>query len=482
MPILTVHDSQGEHRLPFEGSPRLSSLLVSLPDAPSLSCGGRGICGRCVVYASGGLSPAPDASGSVRSCQTNLTGDAHVWLPRRAAITQIEVRVPPEDYPLLPVPGEYAAAVDLGTTTIVLRLLRLADGAVLATAACENPQRTVAPDVIGRMDAALHGQLPLLTSMVREAIDALERTAAAQANLAPSLIGRRVIAGNTAMLYLYTGRSPETLSRAPFQPDCLFDLTEGRDILPACAGAFIGADITCALLSSGLCRHSRTALLVDLGTNGEIALTHRGQLFCCATAAGPAFEGGGISCGCGSVPGAIVSADAAQGQLMTHTIGGAPAIGLCGSGLIDVAAALLDLQLMDEDGLLRQEIALGEGIALTQRDVRQLQLAKGAVAAGIRILLDTAGVDANEVDALYLAGGFGSQVNLRSAVRIGLIPAALADRTVVLGNASLGGAQRLLLHSPSRAEATRLAREAQCLNLAESPDFLDAFVDCMAFA
>lgn len=481
MAQLTVHTPDGVQKISFEGIQPLSLLMADLPDAPLRPCGGAGRCGQCAVYAEGSLSPAPDARGKVLSCQASATGNADVWLPRRQVLTQIETQTPERGYALLPFEGEYGAAVDIGTTTLVLRLLRLADGKTLATVACENPQRMIASDVIGRIEAALNGKLPLLTSMIRDKINMLEQAALASVGLDGAQASLRVIAGNTTMLYLYRGLSPAPLSSAPFQADCLFDLQMERDYYPRCMGAFVGADITCAVLSSGMCEKDETALLIDIGTNGEIALWHGGRLTCCATAAGPAFEGWGISHGVDSVPGAIDRVTIVNGQLCCATIGRQRAVGICGSGLIDLIAALLDLELLDETGAMDDDIQIAPGVTLTRKDVRQVQLAKAAIAAGIKTLIEGQGLTCRDIQHLYIAGGFGSHLSLRSAARIGLIPDELARKALVIGNASLGGAERILLRREDAAFASRLAQSAKCLNLGGSKPFSDAFVACMMF-
>ena len=482
MPELLIHGAAGDSRLPFSGTPLLSDLIADHPDSPGRPCGGGGNCGQCAVFAKGTFIPAPNDAGKVLSCQTRLCGDGEIWLPRRQAMQQIETNAAGANYTYAPVDGDYAAAVDIGTTTIVLRLLQLSDGAVLSTIACENPQRTVAADVIGRIDSALKGNLHLLSNMIRDIIDSLEQKAIRLAGLSIEKTDYRIITGNTTMLYLFTGRNPEPLSHAPFQADCLFDHQEDRDYFPPCAGAFVGADITCALLFSGICNQDQTAMLIDIGTNGEIALWHKGQITCCATAAGPAFEGGGIACGTGSIRGAIDSAKAKDGKIAFTTIQGYEAVGICGSGLIDLTAALLDLEWMDESGMLDDdEIVLSPTVTLSQKDIRQVQLAKGAIAAGIRSLAEEAGLSLKDISTLYIAGGFGSHLNLQSAGRIGLIPPELLDRTVILGNASLGGAQQLLLDRTALDAVRKIAKNSNCINLASSEAFTNAFVECMMF-
>ena len=252
--------------------------------------------------------------------------------------------------------------------------------------------------------------------------------------------------------------------------------------LPACMNAFVGADITCALLDSDQCSSDEISLLCDIGTNGEIALWKNGELFVTSTAAGPAFEGAGISCGCSSIRGAIDRVWTEDGELRVHTIGEADAVGVCGSGLIDAIAAGLDLELIDETGAMDDdEIELAPGVALQPKDVRAVQLAKAAIAAGIETLLETAKVDVSEVATLYIAGGFGNHLDVNSAARIGLIPEALASRVKAIGNASLAGASRLLLDQNAMRKAQEIAEKSQHVNLGGNPKFNEHYIDQMLF-
>jgi len=229
------------------------------------------------------------------------------------------------------------------------------------------------------------------------------------------------------------------------------------------------------------------SLYLDLGTNGEIALGGKGGILCCATAAGPAFEGAGIEKGTGGFEGAIDSVWIEDGKARFGTIGNRPAIGICGSGLIDALAAFLDLGLMDETG--RVDEAVGErvyldrerGIYLSQADVRAAQLAKAAIAAGIDTLLGAAGCGLGEVERLYLAGGFGSLLGVRGAARVGLLPAELADRVVVVGNASGAGAAAACLSASALAACSRVASLCEYLELSGRADFNAAYIERMIF-
>lgn len=301
----------------------------------------------------------------------------------------------------------------------------------------------------------------------------------------PNEVKSFVITGNTAMLYLLTGRNPVSLSKAPFDADWLADESikqgERTVYLPPCMNAFVGADITCAVLASGMCKKNETALLCDIGTNGEVALYKDGHLYVTSTAAGPAFEGAGISCGVGSVPGAIDKVYVYDEKIQVHTIAGKTPVGICGSGLIDAVAAFLDLEIIDETGAADDELTLCDEITLEIKDVRSVQLAKAAIAAGIQTLCDSAKVHYDEIGTFYIAGGFGSHLNAVSAVKIGLFPQELQAKVKVIGNGALAGAMQLLLDTEAVNEAKDIAARSSHVSLGGNPKFNQAFVDNMLF-
>ena len=489
MPTLTIHRGTLTMRFPFDPPEKLSALLDRAGLTPAQPCGGRGVCGKCAVLLEGNVS-APNAAeircGTRLSCQAVLQGDAAVILPEARPMHGVETGSHAALMPAAPMPGRLGAAIDVGTTTLALRLHDLSTGACLAVTTMLNPQTSVAADVIGRIGAAMDGQLPRLQSAITDALLTLLRTACAQAGRAMDEVESLVVTGNTTMLYLLTGRDPTCLSRAPFEADCLFgetfSLLGRRAYLPPCLHAFVGADTTCALLASGMADSPETALLCDVGTNGEIALQRQGRLYIASTAAGPAFEGAGISCGCGSIPGAIDRVWLEDDALRIHTIAEQEPVGLCGSGLVDAAAALLDAEIIDETGAMEDDACdLAPGVRLTQRDVRALQLAKAAIAAGMDSLLHAASCPEEEVAALHLAGGFGSHLRIASAGRIGLIPPSLSGRVRVCGNAALDGAAMLLMDVRLQARAEAIRRQAQHVRLDGNAFFSQRYVEAMLF-
>ncbi|MBR3503209.1 MAG: DUF4445 domain-containing protein [Clostridia bacterium] len=474
---------------PFNPPRPLSDVLAESGFAIPRPCGGRGRCGKCAVLLEGAVSPptpAEEKAGRRLACQAALLGDASVVLPEARAMEQIEIAGAGEVRPVRPMPGAFGAAVDIGTTTVALKLYDMKSGACLSEAGMLNPQTAVAADVMGRIGAALEGGLGRMQAEITGAIESLLKDACGGAGLDPARVESLVVTGNTTMLYLLTGRNPEALSHAPFEADCLFDETVpllGRAAyLPRCMHAFVGADITCAALAAGQCERDEVSLLCDVGTNGEIALWKDGLLRVSSTAAGPAFEGAGISCGCGSVRGAIDRAWAEDGKIGAHTIGDAPAVGVCGSGLIDAVAAALKLGLVDETGAMDEdELPLSGGVSLLPRDIRAVQLAKAAIAAGIETLLEEAGVGEEDVSTLYIAGGFGSHLDVNSAAAIGLFPEALASRVKVLGNAALAGAAQLLLDTEKQENTRAIASLARHVNLGGNKKFNEHYMDQMFF-
>lgn len=464
-------------------------------------CGRTGRCGKCRVTAQGALSrpsaeetallsPADLARGVRLACCTRVMGNCSITFGPAA---QAHVLVDAEPVSVCaPFFSGWGAAVDIGTTTIAACLYG-PDGTLLARAGEMNPQSRWGADVITRIGAALDGEGQALARAVRQKIDQLLKIMAEQAGIRPAGIDGVVITGNTAMLYLLTGRSPECLAHAPFEADHLFGETmRGADLeltcagaavyLPRCFSAFVGADTATALLASGIPRLGGVRMLVDIGTNGEIVLWDHGTLLCCSTAAGPAFEGAGLTMGMPGRDGAVDHVVVENGVLIPHVLGDCTAAGICGSGVVDALAGLLETGQMEETGLLEPEPAkIGETVVLTQKDVRAVQLAKSAVAAGITTLLETSGTGCDKIGELCVAGGFGSYLDVQNAGRIGLLPEALVPRVRVLGNAALHGAAMLLLDRSLIPVCESCTVHARTVDLTASPVFLQAYTEGMFF-
>ena len=419
----------------------------------------------------------------------------------------------------------FAVAVDVGTTTLAAALVDLASGEELAVATQLNPQTRFGDDVLTRIQmAAGDGGLARLQSSVLEAIDRLIESLAASAGIQREQIYEVSFAGNTTMQHLLCRLDPRSLGEVPFVPAVRTALRfparelplkihpSGRAYVLPVIGGFVGGDTVAGMLTTDLADQPGPTLLVDVGTNGEIVPSAHRRLYAAAAAAGPAFEGARITHGMRACAGAIerVTFD---GTLAIETIGHSAPLGLCGSALIDLAAILLDFQVVSPEGRFRrrsdlppttpddirqrvsddpqnlafqlvpvEQSAAGQAIVLNQRDIRQLQLASGAIRTGIQLLLSRAGIEPGQVAALYLAGGFGNYIRRAKARRIGLIPPSIPDdRIRYCGNTSLAGARLTLLSREKRHEAECLAARTKHIDLAADPQFQWTFADAMIF-
>lgn len=302
-----------------------------------------------------------------------------------------------------------------------------------------------------------------------------------------------VIAGNTTMLHLLTGLDPSGIAHAPFTPQSLFGTEYSAQQLglcfPAsvyltpCISAYVGGDITAGMAGCSLDECDSSILFADIGTNGEMALSVDGVMTCCSTAAGPAFEGAHITHGTGSIPGAIDRVWLDDGKVCFSTIGGEAPSGICGSGLIDAVAVLLETEQLDETGFLEEDFLLdsASGICITQSDIREIQLAKSAVAAGLQCLVSRAGLQMEKVGQLLVAGGFGTHLNPVSATAIGLLPKQLSGRITAVGNASGFGASAALLNTQMKDRLENIAKCCQYIELSGDEEFQNLFVENMMF-
>jgi uncharacterized 2Fe-2S/4Fe-4S cluster protein (DUF4445 family) len=429
-------------------------------------CGGKGRCRRCRVRVLDGAvdRAIEDTAGWTLACQARTATNATL------EIGQFEAPILADDrpFPFQPRSGR-GLAIDLGTTTLVAQLIDLESGAVLGVRAGLNPQAAYGADVMTRIEHALQPEgRAELKDAIRGAIDGM---IAGLAGGEP--VESVVICGNTAMLHFYDGLDPTPLARAPFEPACL---ESTRDFMP-CLGGFVGSDVLAGIVATGMHESTELGVLIDLGTNGEVVVGNRERLLCASAAAGPAFEGRRISCGMRASTGAISEAALEGDQIRCAVIGG-PARGICGSGLVDAVAAGLDLGRVAPSGRMAAPLALAAGIALTQADVRELQLAKAAIAAGVRVLLQRFGAGFADVRRVWLAGAFGNYVNRASARRIGLIEFP-EDIVTPAGNTALLGAKiTLFAPDPSFHAVRALVRHVP---LGADPEFQEQYVAAMPF-
>ncbi|HZR54463.1 MAG TPA: ASKHA domain-containing protein [Streptosporangiaceae bacterium] len=413
--------------------------------------------------------------------------------------------------------SRYGIAFDLGTTTVVATLLDLSTGAPVAVDSMLNKQQPFGADVITRISATMmdSGALDKLRDLARETLAELAAAVCAAGNVDPRHVYEIAVAGNATMTHIALGIDPEPLGMAPFimatrlYPEVLAaDLgvvahERARAVVFPAFGAYVGGDITAGLLASGMDRDPRLRLFVDIGTNCEIVLGNRDWLLATAAPAGPAFEGAAIRCGMRAAPGAIEVVTMTPSTLELKTIGDVPPEGLCGSGLVDAVTCLVKLGLLDSSGRFvpvdeavekapgladrltklgaERVFYLTDDVYLSQRDVRELQFAKAAIATGWRILLEEAGLTEADVKQVLLAGSFGSYLSPASAIRIGLVPSVPVQRVVSAGNVAGEGAKMALLSLRERAGGLALLEEVRYVELSDRADFNDRFVDQLSF-
>ena len=465
-------------------------------------CGGNGTCGKCRVTVR-----RERGEESVLACRT-LVEDGCTVLPETAEGGVIcadggEISLRADGKSGL------GAAVDLGTTTVAVKLFDLADGRSLAGRSAWNAQAPYGGDVITRCQFCMERPegLDTLKTLVQKQISELIAGICDDTGRDMHDVKEIFLAGNTVMQHILWGLSPAGIAVAPFRPESLFDGGETADLagIPLrcapCVAGYVGGDITAGLLASGLHETKGRALFLDVGTNGEMALGGADGFVSCAVASGPAFEGAGITCGMASTAGAVSHVRWNGEAPEFEVIGGGDPKGICGSGLLDLLAMLLELGIVDETGwLLPPEDApeefetwldededgngcfwLTDEVCFTAADVRQLQLAKAAVAAGISVLMQETGLSFEEIDQLVLAGGFGSHMSAKSAVAIGMLPEALLEKIVCVGNSSLTGASMALLSKKKQEDLLDIQKKCNYLELSGNSAFNDLFPEHMTF-
>jgi len=466
----------------------LSKQNIHIP-AP---CGGNGTCGKCAVHTSQGV---------VLSCITLATDITDVYLDGSEKRNLIVLDSYESQRPFKSdKPSGYGIAIDIGTTTVALELIQMAAGNRIATNSTANSQRSLGADVVTRIKQATQGAQAQLHGHILDDIRKGIAHLIEKSNISASEITAVAIAGNTTMLHLLQNMPCDTLGMFPFTPvdismrRCTFSDVFGGGLLNAellilpGISTFVGADISAGILCCQSPGDTSPNLLIDLGTNGEMSLFSPNRILVTSTAAGPAFEAANISCGTASIPGAIAKVRylPENNVFICDTIQNQPPIGICGTGVVDIAAELVRHNIVDETGRLEDPyfdngIELAPDVIFTQKDIREIQLAKSAVRSGIEILLDVAEYGYNDIGKVFLAGGFGHRINMDSAVALGLIPPELAKKVITVGNTALGGAAHVLLSATAEADIKTLASQAEEINLSTHPRFNDLFMEHMMF-
>jgi uncharacterized 2Fe-2S/4Fe-4S cluster protein (DUF4445 family) len=419
----------------------------------------------------------------------------------------------------------YLMAFDIGTTTVVGYLLDGKTGKELAVTSMLNPQSQYGADVIERSNYALEHGVDKLSSLIREALNDLIGEAVKKANVDRNDIYMISVVGNTCMHHLFAGISPGALVHSPYNPTVSEAMylsakhynininPKGQIMLLSNIAGFVGADTIGVLLSTEFDTMEELTLVIDIGTNGEMVLGTKDRMIACSTAAGPAFEGAKIACGMRGAKGAIDHVAFEGTEFTYHVIDEAKPIGLCGSALMDIVASLLEVGIIDEMGRIVDDDELitdaakankdriimvndkhkgfvlvpakdsgtGENIYLSQQDIREVQLAKSAMAAGIVLMSDTLGVETSDIQKVMIAGAFGNYMSPHSACAIGMIPKELEERIVPVGNAAGEGSKIAILNQNEFHRSSHISDNCEFLELATHPDFQDTYVDEMEF-
>ncbi len=495
------------------------TLLEILQEAgiyQNAPCNGQGRCGKCVVRF---LEKAPEAGAQ----EKRLLGAEKIEAGYRLAclchpkesgqidLLQDEEQIQAEVYwrgaentfgtrtTDRAEEKSYGIAIDIGTTTIAGILAECHSGVILQSAAMINHQRIYGADVISRIQASNEGKKWEMQRCIRQDLKRIVAELLDKEKLGMEQIQSIAVAGNTTMCHLLRGFSCETLGVAPFIPVDI-SVMEGdaaailgmkemhaKTVIAPGISAFVGADITAGLAVNKKFEDGFWHLFLDIGTNGEMALGNENRIYTTSTSAGPALEGGNISCGMASVPGAISHVTIGKdGKAQLTVIGEKEPTGICGTGIVDLAYELWKHRIIDENGTLveayfEKGYPLTEQIFFTQRDLRELQMAKAAICAGIRVLMAKAGITMDEIRDCTLAGGFGTQMRIESAAGIGLFPKELDEKVFSAGNTVLEGLRQYLTGEIKKEDWMRLTERAVEVNLAKEPEFDKIYMHEMNF-
>ena len=460
-------------------------------------CGGKGFCGGCKIKLLSGDVKDPQKHEELNyklgldsnyrlACVSEIIEDITLEIP------QLESLILADSSPFTFTPLEgFGIAIDVGTTTIVAQLIDLSTGRLIDVQTSRNPQTRYGSDIMSRI---LHG-------LTEEGLNELKNLIRGEAYRLITLLieGKNVdlkkivLVGNSVMHHLFCGADVQPLSMYPFKTtnnesveysvkDLGWKLQENvRIVFVRPIASFIGSDIFAGILASGMDKTSHLTALIDLGTNGEIVVGNSEKMLCASTAAGPAFEGANIHMGMSAMSGAISSVNLTDSQVDYHVIGNQEALGICGSGLIDAVAVFLENGSLDAGGALINEdekLGIGSRVYLTQKDVREFQLAKGALAAGVQILVNKLDKSLDDITRVFIAGGFGNFINLSNVIQLGMLE---IDEYKIhkLGNSALIGAKMLLFTDDYLFETT--LSKIEHISLDSDKNFQDIFVDKMFF-
>ncbi|MCK5824499.1 MAG: DUF4445 domain-containing protein [Ichthyobacteriaceae bacterium] len=493
--IIKLHTSKGVVKAEANEGDNLLKLIQEHDNEFAAPCGGNGSCGKCQVEIKG--------QGHVTSCLHTVTKNIEVVLPKALEMKVLSAQYkhskqvwtnPGASAFLADIP--YGLAVDIGTTTMVFYVVNLMFGGVVDVITMANPQAKYGADVISRILASTEikdGNKKLQKELIT-AVNKVVNEYCNTNSLPLNYFVKIAFVGNTTMLHNLMGEDVLTLAHAPFTPVFLDSKKikakeiginiheEGEVVLAPSLSAYIGGDILAGIASLDTTKLGKKYLFIDIGTNGEMALINDDRILSCATAAGPAFEGANISCGMSASTGAISK----YSDKNVEVVGDVEATGICGSGLIDVVSTMIGNDVLQYDGNISSDFVIANAgtknvIALNQADIREIQLAKSAVQSGIKRLLDISGITADELDHVLLAGGFGNYIDIKSAVKIGLLPDVDLDKYIQIGNSAGTGAVLALKSEGFVDEMNMLQKKMEYIELSTDEEFTMEFAMNMFF-
>lgn len=444
----------------------LSDALIKSGNNMPHPCGGKGTCKKCLVFVNG---------KSELSCQYKIKSDIDVLLPESSEIESVSGAKESGK-----ITENCCLCLDIGTTTLALALVSLDEKKIIKVKTATNPQRAFGGDVITRIEYCSKNGVSDLQKSLIDAVDNLI------SEFNTEKAKKMYVAGNATMLHIFFGIDPSSMGVAPYTPVFLeAKQIKGNEIglnnieavvsLP-CISAFVGADLVAGVNYADFPEENKYNLLIDLGTNAEIVLYNKSELYCTSAAAGPCFEGGNITCGMSATDGAIY---AYSDRNEYKTINCKEPQGICGTGLIDIIAVLLKNGVIDESGYMEKgEFFITDSVKLTQNDIRQFQLAKSAVYSALQAILEEKAISFTDIENVFISGGFSAKINTVNATELGLIPKELKEKITVLNNSSLLGTVKYACEGNDLSPYTQ---KSEYIDLSTNPRFMDLFIENMEF-
>ncbi len=447
----------------------LSEVLIDNGFSVMHPCGGRGVCGKCRVLVNG---------KEELSCQYVINSDITVTLPENNIFSESEITETGV------VTKNVCFALDIGTTTLALALVSLDENKIIKVATATNPQVAFGADVISRISYCQNNSVTKLKDSLVNEINCMI------SGFNIKTVPEMYVSGNTTMLHILFGVDPSSMGVAPYKPQFIESRTEKGEAIGInkvcnvislpCVAAFVGADLVAGINYIGLPSRGKYNLLVDLGTNAEILLFSEDSVLCTSAAAGPCFEGANISCGMSATDGAIYSLFIDDNNKMNiKTISNITPKGICGTGLIDIISELVRCGIIDETGYMDCEnYNLTDGVYLSQKDIRQYQLAKSAVYSAIVTLMNIENIEFSQIENMYISGGFSAKINVENATKTGLLPTELKGKTISINNSSLLGTAKFACE---KNNLQTYLENARYIDLSMNPNFSNLFIENMEF-